>query len=162
MPGRLLSLLCLTGAPFMLACDRGPMAAEAVTVTAPDSVPPVQASVVPVADREISGPTARGAVLGMESPEAPFRTLFDPAAASVVTLAPVVPAATRRVDPSMYLFGTAADAWGVQVGPRTDLGRKSGLMLRGGTQGQHNRWDLGASATVGDQSNVQGIVRFHP
>ena len=162
MPGRLLSLLCLTGAPLMLACDRGPMAAEAITVTAPDSVPRVIATVAPTAEPEIIGPTARGAVLGMESPADAYPALFDPAAAPVVTLAPVVPAAARRVDPSMYLFGTAADGWGVQVGPRTDLGRKSGLMLRGGTQGQGDRWDLGASATVGGQSNVQGVVRYRP
>lgn len=146
----------------MLACDRGPMAAEAITVTAPDSVPRVIATVAPTVERGIIGPTARGAVLGMESSADPYPGSFDPAAASVVTLAPVVPAATRRVDPSMYLFGSADQAWGVQVGPRTDLGGKSGLMLRGGTQGQGDRWDLRASATVGDQSNVQGIVRFHP
>lgn len=162
MPGRALVLFCLASAPFVLACDRTPMTAEATTVTAPDSVPRVVATVAPAAEHGIMGPTARGTALGMESPGDPLLTLFDPAAVPVVTLAPVVPAAARRVDPSLYLFGRADQAWGVQVGPRTDLGRKSGLMLRGGTQGQHNRWDLGASATVGDQSNVRGVVRFHP
>lgn len=162
MPGRALALLSLAGVSFVLGCDRGPMTAEAITVTAPDSLASVVAPAAPAADRRITGPTASGVMPGMESREEPLPGLFDPATTSAVTLAPVAPAAARKVAPSMVLFGTAGQGWGVQVGPRTDLGRKSGLMVRGGTQGQNDRWDLGASATVGQQSNVQGIVRFHP
>ncbi len=81
-----------------------------------------------------------------------------------VTLAPVVPGRkqTKWEPLEMTLFGGAEESWRVQVGPRMELGRNAGLTLHGGTQGQNNRWDLGASATVGPRPKLQGVVRFHP
>lgn len=165
----------LTGASLLLGCDRGtaggagadaPATIEApVVVTTPErrgAAAAPGAAVAPAGDGQIQGPTAEGVITGMETSEDPILTLFDPEAPRVVTLALVAPAARRKAAPSMDLFGGADRPWRVQVGPRTDLGRESGLMLRGGTQGQHNRWDIDASATVGDRSNVQGIVRYHP
>lgn len=172
MRGRALALLCFTGASFALGCDRVPVTegraddlatAKVIIVTAPDSSVTVVVPAGRAAGGEIAGPSARGVRVGMAPQVDPALTLFDPVAAREVTLAPVIGSAgsTRWVAPSMNLFGSAVQPWRVQVGPRTDLGRNSGLMLRGGTEGQHNRWDLGASATVGDRSNVQGVVRFH-
>lgn len=167
MPRRSLPLRWLVGASFVLGCDQGPTPpdqteplanAPAVAVTAPESVVATPAG----AAYRIAGPSEEGSLGDMAQAEDPSLTLFDPTAPRVVTLALVAPTSQRKGDPSMDLFGGADQPWRVQIGPRTDLGRKSGLMLRGGTTGQHNRWDIGASATVGDQSNVRGIVRFHP
>ena len=92
--------------------------------------------------------------------------LTAPEAASLheVTLAPFVPrrGQTKWEPLEMTLFGGSEESWRVQVVPRLELGRNAGLTLRGGTQGQNNRWDLGASATVGARPNMQGVVRFHP
>lgn len=169
MPVRSLALFGLTAVTFVLACDRAPMSDElpvamVIVVTGPDSTAAVSARVVRVTDRTIAGPTARGMMPGMTSREDPTLTLFPPSASRQVTLSPVVGSPGRKgwATPTMNLFGNAAQPWRVQVGPRMDLGRNSGLMLRGGTQGQHNRWDLGASATVGGRPNVQGVVRYHP
>lgn len=169
MSGRVLVILCFTGAVSVLACDRAPesedpMTATTIVVTGPDSAERIATPVARTADRAIAGPVAQDGKLGMAPQVDPMLTLFEPVGAHTVTLAPVIGSAgsKRWVAPSMDLFGSAAQPWRVQVGPRTDLGRKSGLMLRGGTEGQHNRWDLGASATVGERSNVQGIIRYHP
>jgi hypothetical protein len=169
MPGRFLALLGLTAATFVLACEAAPtaedpMVAMTIVVTGPDSSVRVVATAMPVAMREIAGPTASGTMPGMVLQGDPTLTLFDPATSRQVTLAPVVGSTGKKgwVTPTLNLFGSAEQPWRVQVGPRMDLGRNSGLMLRGGTQGQQNRWDLGASATVGARPNVQGVVRYHP
>jgi hypothetical protein len=169
MPGRSLALLGLTAATFVLACERAPTAEDPVVaitivVTGPDSSVRVAVPPARVASRGIVGPTADRTMPGMSLRGDPMLTLFDPAASRRVTLAPVVGSTGGKgwATPTMNLFGSAERPWRVQVGPRMDLGRNSGLMLRGGTQGQHNRWDLGASATVGNRPNVQGIVRYHP
>jgi len=162
-------LLGLGAATFLLACERAPLADDVASPTAaavarPDSALPIVVPTLSPAGRMIAGPTALDGRLGM-TPRADTRlTLVGLADPHTVTLAPVIGSAgsTRWAAPSMDLFGSAAQPWRVQVGPRTDLGRRSGLMLRCGTEGQRTRWDLGASATVGEQSNVQGIVRFHP
>ena len=172
MRGRSLALICFTGASFALGCDRAPVTegraddlatAKVIVVTAPDSSVAVVGPAGRAARGEIAGPSAQGVRVGMAPQVDPALTLPDPVATREVTLAPVIGAAGQRgwTAPTMTLFGSAVQPWLVQVGPRMDLGRNSGLMLRGGTQGQHNRWDLGASATVGDRSNVQGVVRFH-
>ena len=99
------------------------------------------------------GVPSRGSVL--TAPEA-----VDPHA---VSLAPLVPGRQQaKWEPlEMTLFGGAQESWRVQVGPRMELGRNAGLTLHGGTQGQNNRWDVGASATVGARPKLQGVVRFH-
>jgi hypothetical protein len=169
MPGRSLGLFCFTAVTFVLACDRVPVSedpptAVTIIVTGPDGIARVGASAMGTADRRIAGPSAQGTMPGMSTPGDPILTLFAPAESREVTLAPGIGSAGRKVwaTPTMNLFGSAEQPWRVQVGPRMTLGRNSGLLLRGGTQGQHNRWDLGASATVGARPNVQGVVRYHP
>ena len=158
------ALLALEGGTASPGNDDRPETRSVAPVPVPGSVVPPAFRVAPMTARAIlpRGQSLlmaamvpnRGSVL--TAPEA-----VDPHA---VTLAPVVPGRgqTKWEPLEMTLFGGAEESWRVQVGPRMELGRNAGLTLHGGTQGQNNRWDLGASATVGARPNLKGVVRFHP
>lgn len=171
---RTLAALCIAGA--LLALEGGNVSpangrtADRSEIRSVAPVP-VPGSVVPrasgVARMTALAIVPRGPSILVDE-MAPDRgsVLIAPEAAGlhVVTLAPFVPrrGQTKWEPLEMTLFGSSEDAWRVQVGPRMELGRNAGLTLHGGTQGQNNHWDLGASATVGARPNLQGVVRFHP
>jgi len=171
---RTLAALCFAGA--LLALEGGTVSPANGRPTDRSEMPsvapvPVPGGVLPRAFR-VARMTAlvivpRGpSILVAEVAPNGRSVLTAPGAATprVLTLAPLVPGRgqTKWEPLEMTLFGGAGESWRVQVGPRMELGRNAGVTLRGGTQGQNNHWDLGASATVGARPSLQGVVRFHP